>query len=148
MKKSILGLALIASISAPFAMAETAAEKAIDYRKNVFSVIKWHFGPMAGMVKGKIDFDAADFQRRAELVAALAQMPQEGFIEGSDKGDTNAKPEIWQNKGKFDGGMKMLVENSAALAEASKSGDMAKIKPAFGKLAKNCKGCHDNFKKD
>ena len=141
----VIGMAAALLMGSHVASA-TDVEDAIEYRQGVFKTIKWNFGPMAGMVKGKIDFDAAEFSRRADLVAVLAKMPGEGFIEGSDIGDTDAKPEIWQNKDKFDEGMNALAKNAAALADAAKSGDMNVIKPAFGELGKTCKGCHDNFR--
>lgn len=148
MKKQLLcGLAVLALSTSSVVMASDA-DDAIEYRQGVFTAMKWHFAPMGAMVKGKLAYDAAEFQRRAELVAALAKMPQEGFVEGSDKGDTDAKAAIWENKDKFDQGMQMLVEKAAALEEAAQSGDMEQIKPAFGALAKTCKGCHDNFKED
>lgn len=150
MKKQILtgfaAVALLGTVATTTLASDV--EDAIEYRQDAFNLIKWHFGPMAAMVKGKIDYDKEDFARRAELVAALAKMPQEGFIEGSDKGDTDAKPEIWENKDQFDKGMQMMVDNAAALAAAAQTGDMANIKPAFGQLGKTCKGCHDNFRKD
>lgn len=147
MMKKIFIIGMAASILMGSQLASaTEVEDAIEYRQGVFKTIKWNFGPMAGMVKGKIDFDAAEFSRRADLVAVLAKMPGEGFIDGSDMGDTDAKPEIWQNKDKFDEGMNALAKNAATLADAAKSGDMNVIKPAFGELGKTCKGCHDNFR--
>ncbi|SIT07089.1 c-type cytochrome [Neptunomonas antarctica] len=145
-KLLIVGMATAVLMGSTLAAAATDAEKAIEYRQGVFNTIKWNFGPMAGMVKGKIDFDAAEFARRADAVAALATMPGEGFIEGSGVGDTGAKPAIWENKEKFDEGMDALAKNAAALAVAAKSGDMDIIKPAFGQLGKTCKGCHDDFR--
>jgi len=41
-----------------------------------------------------------------------------------------------------------MVEKADALAEVAKSGDLDQIKPAFGALAKTCKGCHDNFREE
>lgn len=143
----VLGMTAAVLMGSTLAAA-TDVEEAIEYRQSVFNTIKWNFAPMAGMVKGKIDFDAAEFSRRADIVAVLATMPREGFIEGSDMGETDAKSAIWENKDKFDSGMDALAENAAALAEAAKSGDMNVIKPVFGKLGKTCKGCHDDFRNE
>ena len=141
-----IGLAATVLMGSNIAVADKV-EDAIEYRQGVFKTIKWNFGPMVGMIKGKIDFDAADFSRRADLVAVLATMPGEGFIDGSDMGETGAKSEIWENKAEFDKGMDALAKNAEALAVAAKSGDMSVIKPAFGQLGKTCKGCHDDFRK-
>ncbi len=144
-KIAAMGLAGLLAAASTTAMA-VKPEDAINYRQGTFSAMAWHFGTMGAMVKGKMDYDAEDFSRRAEIVAQLSKLPMEGFIPGSYEGDTDALPAIEENWDKFEGGMNALVERSAALAEAAQSGDMAQIKPAFGEVGKTCKGCHDNFK--
>jgi cytochrome c556 len=146
MKKiAMVGLAGVLVLGSTAALA-TDVEEAIEYRRGVFSAVKWHFATMADMVKGKQDYDAEDFARRAEIVAQLSRLPLEGFIPGSYEGDTEALPEIEQNWDKFEQGMNTLVEKTDALAAVAQSGDMEKIRPAFGEVGKTCKGCHDNFK--
>ncbi|MBA4503531.1 c-type cytochrome [Marinobacterium marinum] len=147
MKKiAAIGLAGFLAAATTTTVMAADPEDAIHYRKGAFSAMAWHFGTMGAMVKGKMDYDAEDFSRRADIVAQLSKLPMEGFIAGSYEGDTDALPAIEKEWDKFEGGMNMLVENTAALAEAAKSGDMAQIKPAFGEVGKSCKGCHDNFK--
>lgn len=146
MKKiAALGLAGILTAASTVAIA-AKPEDAIHYRQGAFSAMAWHFGTMGAMVKGKMDYDADDFSRRAEIVAQLSKLPMEGFMPGTYTGDTDALPAIEENWDKFEGGMGTLVKNTAALAEVAKSGDMDQIKPAFGEVGKTCKGCHDNFK--
>ena len=41
-----------------------------------------------------------------------------------------------------------LAAKSADLADVAKSGDLAKIKPAFKELTQVCKSCHDKFRTD
>ncbi|GAA0694270.1 cytochrome c [Marinobacterium maritimum] len=144
-KFAAMGLAGLLTAASTTAMA-VKPEDAINYRQGTFSAMAWHFGTMGAMVKGKADYDAEDFSRRAEIVAQLSKLPMEGFVPGSYEGDTDALPAIEEDWDKFEGGMNMLVERTAALAEAAQSGDMAQIKPAFGEVGKTCKGCHDNFK--
>ena len=75
---------------------------AIEYRQSAFEMIKYHFGPMAAMVKGEKEFNADEFKKNAEAVAALSKFPANGFIEGSDKGGkTEAKADIWKNMDDF-----------------------------------------------
>ncbi len=47
----------------------------------------YNFGDIGAMLKGKKDFDADVAAMRAANVAALAKLPLEGFIDGSDKGN-------------------------------------------------------------
>ena len=84
------------------------AKDAIQYRQSGFSLIAYNFGDMGAMMKGKKPFDAETFAMRAKNVAALSHIPFEGFIEGSDKGDTEALAKVWQDKADFDDKMKTL----------------------------------------
>lgn len=124
-------------------------EMAIDYRQDAFKMIKYHFGPMAAMVKGDTEFNAEEFAKNAEAVAALSKFPINGFIEGSDKGgDTEAKADIWSNMDDFKKKMETFQVEAASLAEVAKGGDMAAIKPQFGKVGQSCKACHKEYKED
>ncbi|MEC4727835.1 cytochrome c [Shewanella sp. D64] len=123
-------------------------DDAIEYRQSAFSLMAYNFGDMGAMLKGKKPFDAQVFAMRANNVAALAKLPLEGFIADSDKGDTEALAKVWTDKPDFDAKMKQLQKDSAALAIAAKSDDKKALKQAFMTTAKNCKGCHDAYKKD
>ena len=142
----LAGALLAASTSA---MAESDAEKAVEYRESVFHVMGHNFKPMAGMVKGKIAYDAEEFATRAKRVAQLAHMPLEGFKEGTaDVTGTDAKASIWDNWDDFTGKMETLQEKSAELAKVAEGGDMEAIKPKFMATGKACKSCHDDYKKE
>ncbi|WP_305453276.1 cytochrome c [Oceanobacter sp. 2_MG-2023] len=122
-------------------------EDAIEYRQAVFHLVAAHFGQMGDMIKGKKDFDAVEFQYRANSLDALSKMPMEGFtVPGSDKGDTKAKPAVWEKPALFEEKMTKFQKDSSALAKAAQSGDMDTIKPVFMEAAKNCKSCHTDFK--
>ncbi|MGI2257770.1 c-type cytochrome [Shewanella sp. GXUN23E] len=148
--KKILLTALVAASFSSAVMADNFknTEDAIEYRQDVFGVIAHNFGDMGAMMKGKKPFDAAVFEMRAQNVAALSKLPLEGFVPGSDKGDTDAKSNIWSDKAEFDSKMKQFQVDAANLAKVAATGNEADIKQAFGATAKNCKACHDTFKKD
>lgn len=144
-----LGMAGVLGMAAPAAFAETfkEADDAIEYRQAVFTLVKTHVGVMGAMVKGKKDFDAAEFAYRAESLKALSKMPMEGFTyPGSDKGDTKAKAAVWKDMDGFKAKMDKFESDSAALAKAAASGSMDTIKPAFINTVKNCKACHKEYK--
>jgi cytochrome c556 len=124
-------------------------EQVLKYRKALYSVIGWNFGPMSAMAQGKAPFNAAEFAKRAERVAAVAPMLSEAFPPES-KGVANSelKPEMWANRADFDAKMQDLVERSAALAVAAKTGDFEQSKAAFMQAAQTCKACHDKYKND
>lgn len=121
-------------------------EEAVKYRQGVFTAMKVHFGRLGAMVQGKMDFNADLAKRDAQIVAMLSSMPWMGFTEGSEGISKNAKPEIWLEMDKVKQGAAALQEKAAALSTAAQSGDLDKIKAAFGATGKTCKACHDSYK--
>ncbi len=146
MKKLTVALAGVLAFGLAGSAVADQYEDAIKYRQAAFTMVKGNFGPMGAMVKGERPFDAAAFAKFAENFAALAKMSDDGFIDGSDMGDTKAKPEVWEKRAEFDAKMKKFQELADKLAVAAKSGDLGAIKPQFGAAAKTCKACHDDFK--
>jgi len=146
---------LVAALSSVFVLTATAhgdkndkspEGKAAKYRHNTFNMVKYHFGPMGAMMKGKIDFNKDVFSKNADSLAVLALLAPNGFeVKGKVKG-SRAKKDIWENKADFDKIIKGFADNTAALASVSKSGDMATIKPAFAKVADSCKTCHKKYR--
>ena len=146
-----LGVASVAIMSNVVANEKKSPEEAaIEYRKDAFHTIAYHFGPMAGMVKGEKEYNAADFAKNAEAVATLSKFPINGFIPGSDKGgDTEAKEEIWKNMDDFKKKMETFQTEAAALADSAKTAtSIDALKPQFGKVGESCKACHKEYKKD
>jgi cytochrome c556 len=149
-RTSALVLLVTACAVAGAAHAQAAKpEQVLKYRKALYSVIGWNFGPMSAMAQGKVPYDAAEFARRAERVAAIAPMLGEAFPPES-KGVANSelKPEMWANRADFDAKMKDMVERSATLARVAKAGDLEQSKAAFLQTAQTCKACHDKYKID
>jgi cytochrome c556 len=69
-----------------------------------------------------------------------------GFGDGSDKGTTRAKPEIWENKADFESKMNDLKTAAAALQKTTTGGDREAITADVGAVGKACKACHDEYK--
>ena len=149
MKKMLLAVATtVMIIPAVFANNFKEPADAIEYRQAAFDLIAYNFGDMSAMLKGKKPFDAAVFSSRADNVAALSKLPHEGFIAGSDQGDTDALAKIWHDKADFDSKMTSFQDNAAALSVVAKSSDKKQIKQAFANTGKSCKSCHDVYRKD
>ena len=149
-KKSLLITAVtfataISASTLAFAATE-AQEDAADYRKSTFTMVGHHFGALAAMVKGEVDFDSDVYAKNAEALAAVTMLAPNGFeVEGTIEG-SRSKAEIWENKADFDEKLKGFQVASAALAEAAKTGDEKAAKAAFGDVAKTCKGCHTEYR--
>lgn len=138
------GLVAALPASAQFAKPEDA----VKYRKGAFTVMGTHFGRLGAMVNGKAPFDASAAASSAEIAAFMSKLPFAGFVEGSDKGETRAKPEIWKEQDKFRAAAEKMQGEMAKLNAAAKSGNLDTLKAAFGPTAQSCKACHDNYRKD
>ena len=141
----VLLFAVSTSVFANTAFAQKP-EDAIKYRQGVYRTIGWNFGPMAAMAKGDRPYDAAAFARHAEIVAFMSKLPLEGFVPGSDTGETKAKPEIWLDMDDFKAKLEKMQAEAAKLAEVAKAGDLNTIKAQFGETGKACKACHDKYR--
>lgn len=145
--RSTLAVALLAcTVGAAHA---ASPDRAIHYRQNVFGLVGWNFGALGEMVRDKRAWDAAEFTRRAERVAQLSKMTDEGFPPGSDQGaTTDAKAEIWTQRADFDAKMNDFIREAEALATAARAGDVDATKAQFAKTGGTCKACHDEYKAD
>jgi cytochrome c556 len=122
-------------------------EQALKYRKSLYQVIVWDFGPMGAMAQDKLPFDAREFARRAEHVAFLTPLLADAYPpESRDVADSKLKPEMWDNRADFEQKLKTLAERTATLSAVAKTGDVAKTKAAFFDAANACKDCHDKYR--
>lgn len=140
-------LALVAVAAATPAMAQfQKAEDAVKYRQNSFFVMSQHFGRLGAMANGKAPFDAKAAADNAAIVQTLAALPWAGFTPATESLKSNAKPEMWVEKAKFDQGAEKMRGEVAKLAVAAKSGNLDALKTAFADTAATCKACHDSYK--
>jgi cytochrome c556 len=123
-------------------------EDAVKYRKASYTVMAAHFGRLGAMANGRAPYDAKLAAENAELVVALAKLPWTAYGEGTDKGETRAKPEIWKEAAKFKEAADKMQAEVGKLNVAAKAGNVEALKAAFGPAAASCKACHDNFRKD
>ena len=123
-------------------------EDAVKYRKASYTVMAAHFGRLGAMANGRVPYDAKAAAENAELVVALAKLPWTAYGEGTDKGETRAKPEIWKEAAKFKEAADKMQAEVGKLNVAAKAGNVDALKAAFGPAAASCKACHDNFRKD
>lgn len=144
MVAAAFALVLALPASAQFAKPEDA----IKYRKASFTVMSAHFGRLGAMANGRVPYDAKAAAENAEVVSALAKLPWTAFGDGTDKGETRAKPEIWKESAKFKEASDKMVAEMGKLNTAAKAGNLDALKAAFGPAAASCKACHDNFRKD
>ena len=121
-----LGLGLAATSFA----AQDPNEKAIKARQGEMQLRAFNAGPLFGMAKGQVDYDAA-----------LAG----GSHNEAYPGKTTALPKIWDTYPEISEYGKKYKEAVTQLAAVAGNGVDA-LKPAVGELGKSCKGCHDEFR--
>src|SRR5690554_2821535 len=136
------------SLSATAQHAFNDADKAVEYRQKALSIMQNNFAVMGDMVKGDITFDGVIFAERANDFAALSSIPWIGFSQpGAMPGNnTDAIPAIWDNWEDFVERADQLQTDAKTLQAAASSADQDKIRGAFMAAARNCKGCHDQYK--
>jgi len=138
---SVLAAGII-STSALSVSADEAND--IKYRKSVMKAIGGTMGSMAAIIKGKVKQNHA--VPLSHAMARLSVTIKDVFPEGSDFGDTRAKPDIWKKPKEFKASVAAFEKAASNLAMVSKSGDPAAFAAAFGGLGKSCGGCHKPFR--
>ena len=148
--KSLLMATLAAAgvlVALPAAAQFQKPEDAIKYRQSAMALQGNHLGRVFAMASGRIPFDAKVAADNIEVVATLNRLQFTGFVEGSDKGNTRAKPEIWAEKDKWNAAVAKSQDDVAKLSAAGKSGNLDQIKAAVGGVGQSCKACHDAYQK-
>lgn len=149
LRRLTLTAAVVTSLAvAPLAVSHfNDKEMQQSYRQSWFALVAMNFGPIASSVKGEIPWNEEMIQGWANDLAALTELNiMRGFADGSDKGTTRAKPEIWQNKADFESKMNDLDTAVAALQKSAASGEREAITADVGAVGKACKACHDEYK--
>ncbi len=123
------------------------ADAAIKYRQSAMSLQGNHLARIFAMANGQVPFDAKVAADQIEIVGMLNRLQFAAFIDGSDKGNTRAKPEIWAEKDKFTAAINKSQEDIGNLVAAGKTGSLDQIKAAAGTVGQSCKACHDAYQK-
>ncbi|RLA60484.1 MAG: cytochrome c [Gammaproteobacteria bacterium] len=118
-----------------------------SYRQSWFAMLAANFGPMVAMVKKEIPWDERQMAGYADQLTALTTLDiLRGFKDGSDKGTTRAKPEIWETKADFEGKMKDLKNEVAKLQTVANTNDRKAIAQQVVATGEACGACHDDYK--
>jgi cytochrome c556 len=84
----------------------------------------------------------------AETLHRVASAVPGWFPPGSDKGKTEAKPNVWSNPAGFAAVSAGFATASEAFLAAVKIGDRAAARARFGDLGATCKACHDKYREE
>jgi hypothetical protein len=148
--KKIKSLFLALSVCAPLFTQTVQAqfakpEAAIEYRQSALTLISSHFGRMQPTIKGATPYDAAAIKANVDLLKTLSVLPWAAFPAGSQAG-SSAKPEVWSDAAGFKQAQQKFEAAVVKLSDVSGSGDLEKLRSAFGDVGASCKACHDSYR--
>jgi len=123
------------------------AQIAVDNRQGLLKVIGYYIGPMVGMARGQIDYDADLVAANAEKMGQLTAMIPDLFKMDTSKSGvaSDGLEGIWDNTEDFNSKAAIASQRAFELAEAAKDGKGAFMK-AFGAAGGSCKSCHDDYR--
>ncbi len=147
-----IGLLLLGAVYVvPVGAADDPNLGLIKARQGEMQLRSFNAGPLFGMARGKIPYDAelastSASNLKAQLLLDMGRAWAEGT--GSDKySESDALPEIWSTYPEIADKGKAYADAVTALADAAGNGFDA-LRPAVSDLGSACKGCHDDFRKE
>jgi len=105
------------------------------------------FGLANGMVKGEIPFNPVLAASVIRTTNAVAYSFGDYFPEGSDQGDTKARPEIWEEMAEF---QEYLADFQAA-TDAARQADpqtLEAFQTVVNDINETCEQCHEEFREE
>lgn len=137
------GVALLSAAS----MADTAPTDTIKYRKAVMEGLAAHVTAFLLINTGKVEHKD-HLKAHASALADLGSQVKVLFPAGTDAGDTEALPLIWQEQEQFAQLVGKLETSTAQIRDAVAADNKAGAMTAFKSLGESCKGCHDRYRKE
>lgn len=139
---SLFSLLWAGSAQAQFAKPEDA----VKYRKAALTLMGSHMGRMQPVIKGQAPYDAAAIKANVAVLSTLSTLPWAGFTADSKSVNSEAKPEIWSDAAGFKAAQDKFNQAMTKLTAAADSGDLDKVRAAYGDVGASCKACHDSYR--
>jgi cytochrome c556 len=124
-------------------------EQLIKWRQSAYQVIAWNNGRIKANVDGQ--YNKEEVVKAANTIAVIANGGLGSlFAPGTETGkgwhETSAKPALFAAASKAGEYAGAFAKEATELANLAAAADQARVKEQFGKLAKACKNCHDDYK--
>jgi cytochrome c556 len=149
MRTKLLAPALVAAAlggASLQVLAQAKPDVLVAQRQAAMKLQGKYLGPIGGMLKGTIPYNADVVARNATFLENLARMPWDGFDPSTQGEKSKAKPEIYKEMAKFKAAADTLEAETSKLGAAARAKDEAGVKATFGNVAKACGSCHDTFR--
>ena len=148
MKYSFLATGAALALGAGVAVTAAAQVKPdvlVKQRQAAMTLQGKYLGPIGGMLKGNIPYNADTVALNATFLENLARMPWDGFQPSTSGVKSKAKPNIYTDTAKFKAASEALEGATAKLGAAARAKNEAGVRATFGAVAKACGSCHDAF---
>ena len=148
MKKSFLATGVALALGAGVAVTAVAQVKPdvlVKQRQAKMTLQGKYLGPIGGMLKGNIPYNADIVALNATFLENLSRMAWDGFDPSTSGVKSRAKPEIYKDMAKFKAAADTLEAEASKLGAAARAKDEAGVRATFGGVAKACGSCHDAF---
>jgi cytochrome c556 len=129
------------------ALADPSPEDARAYRVYLMTAMRGHVGAISMNLRGLVD-DHGFLPQHAEALANAAAELTHAFPQGSNVGESEALPAIWEQPEEFAEAVARAETATAAFSEAASAGDKQAVDAALREVGAACRGCHDRFRKD
>ena len=136
---------LFSSISFAFGPEEDSSENVIKYRQYVMNAMSNHFKALKFLATGRIT-QPDQWLPHARSMVDMANMIESAFPPESDFGDTEAKEEIWENKGDFNQKALKLIKASEAMVKLIEANGHDKVLEQIKEVSNTCKACHKKYR--
>mgnify|MGYP001814164398 FL=1 len=154
MKRMIVAAMVAAGVmaGAGVAVSGEAEDKAIKARQSVMQLYSFNLGKLGAMVKGEMDYDAAQAKLAADNLVKAASIGQDAmWPKGTAMTDAGMEGKTWAKKAAWDTYPEVANKHKALQAAAAKMADAAgggvdAIKAAIGGVGGSCKACHEDFR--
>lgn len=117
----------------------------VKYRQNVMNANGGLMGASNALIQKKVDVKG-QLAANAKALEALNKDLPALFPKGSNAGDTEALPEVWNKRAEFERRAKETQAKAAAFAKAA-GGNDPKVAEKYKDLSDACKSCHRDFRK-
>lgn len=144
---SIVAISAVLTGVPMYVAADTTPEDAYDYRTAIMDSLRGHIRAASMTVRGLVE-DRGQLINHARGLANGTKEFEYLFPAGSNVGDSEALPLIWEEPEDFAAAVAKVQEASAAFLAAAESGDADTIGSAFRDLGGACRNCHDRFRVD
>ena len=117
-----------------------------EQRQQSMKTVGQAMGTLAKTAKGEIDYDAAKVEKAFKSMHTAAASFAGKFPEGSETGhETEASPKIWSDRPGFEKATQKF-DDDLAHAIAAAPQDIDAFRAQFGRVAQNCKTCHETYR--